>query len=77
MSNGQPPWDLRDIVIRLVGPILPTGRSEIDSGRLENLVRLTDLIEGLLEDVRYVARDADSTEASVRAIGVHARDFLS
>jgi len=76
MSNGQEPWGLREIVIRLAGPIFPIGRSEVDAARLENLKTLTGLIESLLDDVRYVARDAVSTEASVRAIGVHARDFL-
>ena len=68
--------DVRDVVLKLTGPIQPVGESNTDAFRLENIKQLTELIDDLITDVALQIHNADRPEASMRAIGKHAREFL-
>ena len=69
--------DLYDIAMKLIGPVQPTGDNGKDLVRLENMKTLTVLIDKLLGQVIDAAETGvDSHEASVRAIGQHAQNFL-
>lgn len=69
--------ELYEIVMKLAGPIQPTGEHETDQRRLENLESLTELIYRLLLDISDAAKSADRPEASMKAIGSYARGFLN
>lgn len=68
--------DFHEIVKRLIGPVEATGEHGVDQERLRNLRELTELADLLLGDIQRAALDANRPEASMRAIGEHARDFL-
>jgi hypothetical protein len=68
--------ELNEIVMKLIGPVQPIGDSGEDERRLANMKALTGLVDELLGEIRYAARSADREEASMRAIGVHAQQFL-
>jgi hypothetical protein len=63
-------------VTKLVGPIQATGDHAADVTRLENLQKLTDLLDGLLIDVNDAATSETRPEASMKAIGTCARVWL-
>ena len=68
--------ELRDVVRKLVGPVKGTGEHNADQDRLENMKTLCLLIDDLLFEVETAYGDADSHEASVAAIGKHAKHFI-
>ena len=69
--------ELHEIVMKLVGPVMPVGETREDEQRLSNMKALTELVDRLLFEVDAVSHNADRTEASMKAIGVHARDFMT
>lgn len=69
--------ELHEIVMKLIGPVMPVGESREDERRLKNMKSLTELIDRLLFEVDAVSHNADRVEASMKAIGVHARDFIA
>jgi len=44
-------FNVYEVVKKLIGPIKPIGESNTDQDRLENLKKMTELIELLLDDV--------------------------
>lgn len=68
--------DLHEVVMKLVGPVQPVGETGEDERRLDNMRALTDLVDDLLGEIEKVEPAADRVEGSMRAIGVHAREFL-
>jgi hypothetical protein len=62
--------------MKLVGPVQPVGETRADEWRLENLKKLTELTDRLLFEIDDAAHNADRVEASMKAIGKHARDFI-
>lgn len=68
--------EMKQIVQKLVGSISPSGESHLDTKRLENLKIMCDLIEDLVYEVNYVAREKDRYEASMKEMGVYAQKFL-
>lgn len=68
--------ELKEIVQKLVGSIMPVGESHLDTKRLENLKIMCELIEDLVYEVNYVARDKDRYESSMKEMGVYAQKFL-
>ncbi len=68
--------ELHEIVMKLVGPIRPLGEHKADQERLSNLKALTELTDRLLYEINGVEHNADRCEASMRAIGTHAREFM-
>jgi hypothetical protein len=69
--------DVHEVVVRLIGPVRPTGCSGEDDRRLTNLRALTELTETLLDTITDVAQSAGRYEASVKALGQHAMGFLN
>ena len=69
--------ELHEIVMKLVGPVMPVGETREDERRLENMKALTELVDRLLFEVDAVSHNADRGEASMKAVGVHARDFMT
>lgn len=65
-----------DIVRRLVGDIEPTGDHGVDQRRLENLRELATLVDRLLHDIVHVSSASTRLEASMKAIGVAAEEFI-
>lgn len=70
-------FDLRDLVLKVIGPIEPIGKHEVDERRLENFKQLTELVDRLIFDIAQIAPNDQRHEASMKAIGKHARDFLN
>lgn len=68
--------ELEDVVSKLIGPVLAVGETHEDNKRLENLKTLTALVERLLLTIHEASSAADRQEASMKAIGMHARKFL-
>lgn len=68
--------ELYEIVMKLVGPVQPIGETRADGERLANMKALTELVDRLLREIERAARSADRVEASMKAIGAHARAFL-
>lgn len=66
-----------EITKRLLGYIEPLGQSSMDEIRLSNLESTIDLVERLTKDIIYVARNKNSYENSVKAIGTRADRFIS
>ena len=68
--------ELSEIVLKLSGPIRPVGEHNNDTKRLENIKELASCVTDLLSAISEASMDAGSQEASVRAIGLFAREFL-
>lgn len=68
--------ELYEIVMKLVGPVQPTGEHEVDQIGLANIKQLTELIDRLLYEINRAEPSADRNEASMKAIGLHAREFI-
>ena len=69
--------DLEDVVLKLVGPIVAVGDSNEDEKRLKNIKALTELVERLLLSIHEASHSANNHQASMKAIGEHARGFLN
>ncbi len=67
----------KDIVQKLVGSINPVGDSSRDTERFENLKIMCDLVEDLLEEIKWVTRSAESYESSVKRSGEYAQKFIN
>lgn len=67
-----------EVVEKLVGPISPTGQHGVDSDRLENLKKLSEVVSvliGKIDDVSY--KNEGSMEKSVKEMVEFAEAFLS
>lgn len=69
--------ELHEIVMTLVGPVQPVGETRADEQRLDNMKKLTELVDRLLFEIDTAAASADRVEASMKAIGMHARKFMA
>jgi len=65
-----------DVVKKLIGPIEPVGESHTDAKRMENLEKMTALINQLLADVDQVIPFKDRVEFSMKRAGEHASKFF-
>ena len=68
--------NLKEIVQKLVGSITPAGESHLDTQRLENLKMMCSLVEDLVYEINYVARDKDRYESSMAVMGKYADNFI-
>jgi len=69
--------NLHAVVRKLAGPVRPVGDHGADEARFANLERIIGLVDHLIYDLREVANDAGSHEASVKRAGERARDFIA
>lgn len=68
---------LIDVVMKLVGPIDAVGETSADAERLANLKDLTELVDHLLGRIANASVAAIRDEASMKAIGMHAMEFIN
>ena len=68
--------ELYDVVMKLVGPVEAVGETNADAERLANLKELAALIDRLLYKISDASTAAGRSEASMRAIGRYAKNFL-
>ena len=64
------------VIKKLVGRFDAEGDSNVDEKRLANLLTLRKVMDILISDIRFVARDKTSQEHSVREIGLAAQRFI-
>jgi hypothetical protein len=62
----------KEIVNKLIGPVMPVGESHTDGDRFDNLLQLVELTEALINDLVQVASDKDSHMHSVKKAGEYA-----
>lgn len=67
---------VEDMVMRVVGPIEPTGECYTDKERLQNLENLLELVDRLVFKVDQLRVFAERPEASIALIGKRARSFM-
>ena len=67
--------EIKDIVMKLIGPVQPCGDHYADMRRLENIKELIELTDYLLGEIERAAVSADRPEASMKAIGHKAKNF--
>jgi len=68
--------NIKEIVQKLVGSISPSGQSHLDTQRLENLKVMCGLVEDLVYEINFVAREENAYQYSIKEMGVYARKFL-
>lgn len=68
--------NIKEIVQKLVGSISPAGQSHLDTQRLENLKIMCGLVEDLVYEINFVAREENAYQSSIKEMGVYARKFL-
>ena len=68
--------ELFEIVMKLNGPVQPLGERHADQTRLANMKTLTKLADRILYEINRAEPAADRVEFYVKAIGVHAREFM-
>jgi hypothetical protein len=69
--------EIEDVVMQLIGPVFPIGKTHIDDKRLENLKSLCELFYGLFTTLENVALYRDRQEYSMKRAGQHAHGVLS
>lgn len=65
-----------EVVMKLVGPVEAVGDHWADQERLANIKALTDLVDRLVGTISCAAEARTREEASMKAIGKHADDFI-
>lgn len=67
---------LHQIIQKLIGPIRSLGSHEEDEDRLRNLNEAIELVDALVFAIGQAANDRVRPEASMKAIGERAQEFL-
>lgn len=65
-----------EIITKLIGPIQALGSHGEDEYRLQNLEEAIIVVEQLVSDIAHAANDQVRQEASMKAIGQRAQEFL-
>lgn len=65
-----------DVVIKLIGPINPIGKSTEDDRRYENLKVMTELVDKLIGDIDRVIPCKNRVEYSMKRAGEFADKFF-
>ena len=68
--------ELSDTLMRIIGEIEPTGSHEVDKQRLQNLYKLCDTIDVLMDEIIDLIPYKDRPEASMNEIGVYAMRWV-
>ena len=69
-------YSLAEIVSKITGSIQPVGESNTDQQRLKNIDSVIELTESLVNDLINASQNARRCEASMKVIGVRARNAL-
>jgi hypothetical protein len=65
-----------EVVVKLIGPIMPIGETNTDDERLENLKEMTNLVDRLIYDIGCVIHNKNRPEYSMKKAGKFADDFF-
>ena len=69
---------ITDVVRKLIGPINPIGKSEVDAERLTNLENLITVVNSLLQDMdELVYNNRNAYEHSIKEAKSVATSFLT
>ena len=68
--------EIKDIVMKLMGPIDPIGETREDDIRFENLKSLCGLIDSLAAEVGQVCRNKNAHEYSRNRAGTYSDRFM-
>lgn len=70
--------DIHAVAQKLIGPVEPIGKTEVDAERYANLRELISLTVKLLATIERIAlENADRVEASRKRAGVRCLEFLA
>lgn len=69
--------EIKEVVQKLVGSIIPAGESHKDTERFENLKTMCELVDSLIYDIYEVSKDKNRHETSMRVMGEYADRFLN
>lgn len=65
-----------DVVIKLIGHIMPIGETNEDDRRFESLKATTDLVNLLIEDIDRVSQASHRGEFSIKRAEQFSKKFL-
>lgn len=65
------------IVNKLIGDVNPTGETNTDNARYDNLREMCQLASNLIEQIKHVALKKDSIEYSVKRAAIFADKFIT
>jgi len=68
---------LADMIMLLIGEIEPVGESHIDSKRFDNLLRLQNTIDILLDEIAFIVPYHNRPEYSMRKAAVQSARWLA
>lgn len=77
MKPDLDPNQLAQILIRLNGEVEPIGETNADNKRFDDLIRLQETLDILLDEVYFVCKHADHYEFSRQRAGKQAIDWLT
>ncbi len=70
--------EIKDVIMKLVGPIDPIGSTHVDNERFENLKILCNLVDSLVTDIDNVAyKNERASEFSKKRAAEFAANFLT
>lgn len=71
-------FTITEIIHKLIGPINPIGKANIDPERLENLKLLCSVVDELVNNIADIStKNRNSYEHSVKEIGEYASNFMN
>lgn len=68
--------DIKEVVDKLTGPIMPVADSAIDAERYKNLEEKILLADKLIDDIVFVSNEVNSSFSSKQKAGIRATRFL-
>lgn len=69
-------YSITQLVVKLVGPVMPVGETTEDNKRFENLKDLILLTDNLLSLIVDVSKEKDRQEYSISRAGKEAHRFI-
>lgn len=67
-----------EIITKLIGPINPVGKSEVDAERFENLKAMCELVNTLVTNIDHVSYHyRNDYETSIKNASEYAGNFLT
>lgn len=69
--------DIEDVVMKLIGPVMPIGETNEDQHRFDNLKNLCALVDRLIFTIDSVIPNKERTEYSRRLAGEYADKFMT
>jgi len=66
-----------EIVMKLIGPVMPIGETNTDQNRFESLKHLCELVDRLVFTIDSVIPNKNRPEASMKKAGEYADKFLT